>query len=67
MKMSQVIASSHCLNTDVEGDSPSTDGSQRQSDQELVLTLSGSLPADAKEATPRDSAEADGAVSPSER
>lgn len=52
---------------DVEGDSPSTDGGQHQSDRELVLTLGGSPPAAAEEATSPDSTRADGAVSESER
>ncbi|XP_075907853.1 inositol 1,4,5-triphosphate receptor associated 2 isoform X3 [Nelusetta ayraudi] len=50
----------------VEGDSASADGSQHQSDREPVLTLGGSPPAVAEEATPPDSIGADGAVSQSE-
>lgn len=69
--MSHVISTlSHpltALTPDVGADSPSADDSQHQSDQESVLTLGGSPPADAKEATPLNSAEADGAVSQSDR
>lgn len=51
----------------MEGDSASADGGQHQSDREPVLTLGGSPPAAAEEATPPDSIGADGAVSQSER
>lgn len=52
----------------MEADSPSADGSQHQSDQESVLTLGGFAHADSvKEATALDGAEADGAISQSER